>query len=157
MLPKVKVGDDAPELTLPDQNGDTHTLSDYRGQWVLVYFYPRDNTPGCTIEACAMRDHFPEFEKLDVRVFGISTDSAKKHANFAKKYNLPFTLLADDNQEAVEVFGVWGLKKFMGREFMGTHRMSFLIDPSGKIVKIYEKVKVATHAEEVLADRRAMD
>ncbi|MDA0711878.1 MAG: peroxiredoxin, partial [bacterium] len=99
MLPKVKVGDDAPELTLPDQNGDTHTLSDYRGQWVLVYFYPRDNTPGCTIEACAMRDHFPEFEKLDVRVFGISTDSAKKHANFAKKYNLPFTLLADDNQE----------------------------------------------------------
>jgi peroxiredoxin Q/BCP len=153
----LKVGDNAPEFTLQDQNGDSHTLSDYKGQWVLVYFYPRDNTPGCTIEACGIRDHYPEFEKLDVKVFGISTDTVKKHANFVKKYDLPFTLLADVDQEVVELFGVWGLKKFMGLKFMGTHRMSFLIDAKGKVAKVYEKVKVKVHAEEVMADVKAMD
>jgi peroxiredoxin Q/BCP len=156
MIPKVKKGDKAPDFTLQDQRGDSHTLSDYKGQWVLVYFYPRDNTPGCTIEACAIRDHFPEFATLDVKVFGISTDTVKKHANFVKKYDLPFTLLADEDQEVVELFGVWGLKKFMGREFMGTHRMSFLIDPKGKVGKVYEKVKVKLHAQEVLADVKTM-
>ena len=156
MIPKVKKGDKAPDFTLQDQRGDSHTLSDYKGQWVLVYFYPRDNTPGCTTEACAIRDYFPEFETLDVKVFGISTDTVKKHANFVKKYDLPFTLLADEDQEVVELFGVWGLKKFMGREFMGTHRMSFLIDPKGKVGKVYEKVKVKLHAQEVLADVKTM-
>jgi peroxiredoxin Q/BCP len=156
MIPKVKVGEKAPDFTLQDQNGESHTLSDYKGQWVLVYFYPRDNTPGCTTEACAIRDHFSEFEKLGVKVFGISTDTVKKHANFVKKYALPFTLLADEEQVVVELFGVWGLKKFMGREFMGTHRMSFLIDAKGKIAKVYEKVKVKEHAEEVLADVKRM-
>lgn len=156
MASKIAVGDVAPDFTLKDQNGDAHTLLDYRGQWVLVYFYPRDNTPGCTTEACAIRDRFPEFGKLDIQVFGISTDTVKKHANFVAKYDLPFTLLADEDQEVVNLYGVWGLKKFMGREFMGTHRMSFLIDPKGKVAKVYEKVKPARHAEDVLADRKTL-
>jgi len=149
-------GDAAPDFTLADQNGDEHTLSDYRGQWVLVYFYPRDNTPGCTIEACGIRDLFPEFEAKEMVIFGISTDTIRKHANFVKKYDLPFTLLADVDQEVVNLYGVWGLKKFMGREFMGTNRKSYLIDPEGKIAKVYEKVKPAVHAEEVLADQEAL-
>ncbi len=156
MTSTLKAGDVAPDFTLNDQNGDAHTLSDYRGQWVLVYFYPRDNTPGCTTEACAIRDRFPEFGKLKIKVFGISTDTVKKHANFVTKYALPFTLLADEDQEVVNLFGVWGLKKFMGREFMGTNRMSFLIDPKGKIAKVYEKVKPAEHADEVLGDRKGV-
>lgn len=149
-------GDAAPDFTLADQNGDEHTLSDYRGEWVLVYFYPRDNTPGCTIEACGIRDLFPEFEAKEMVIFGISTDTIRKHANFVKKYDLPFTLLADVDQEVVNLYGVWGLKKFMGREFMGTNRKSYLIDPEGKIAKVYEKVKPAVHAEEVLADQEAL-
>jgi peroxiredoxin Q/BCP len=153
---KLKAGDLAPDFTLKDQNGETHTLSIYRSQWVLIYFYPRDNTPGCTVEACAIRDRFDEFNKQEINVFGISTDSVKKHANFADKYNLPFTLLADENQVVVNLYGVWGMKKFMGREYMGTNRMSFLIDPAGKIVKIYEKVKPAEHANEILADHKVL-
>ena len=153
---KLSVGNTAPDFTLPDQNGEEHTLSSYKSQWVLIYFYPRDNTPGCTTEACAIRDQFPAFEKLNIQVFGISTDTVKKHANFANKYDLPFTLLADVEQQVVESYGVWGLKKFMGPEFMGTHRMSFLISPKGKIAKVYEKVKPAEHANEVLEDLRAM-
>ena len=152
----LKKGNKAPDFTLADQNGEEHTLSDYQGQWVLVYFYPRDNTPGCTTEACGIRDVYAEFKAQDVKVFGISTDTVRKHANFVKKYDLPFTLLADVDQEVVNLYGVWGLKKFMGREFMGTNRMSFLIDPKGKIAKVYEKVKPADHAEEVLADRKVL-
>lgn len=155
-MSKLKTGDLAPDFTLKDQNGETHTLSIYRGQWVLIYFYPRDNTPGCTAEARAIRDRFDEFNKQEINVFGISTDSVKKHANFADKYNLPFTLLADENQVVVNLYGVWGMKKFMGREYMGTNRMSFLIDPAGKIVKIYEKVKPAEHANEILADHKVL-
>ena len=149
-------GDAAPDFTLKDQNETSHTLSDYRGQWVLIYFYPRDNTPGCTAEACAIRDQFPDFESLNIKVFGISTDSAKKHAKFAQKYALLFTLLADEEKEVVKCYGVWKPKKFMGREFLGTLRHSFLIDPEGRIAKVYDKVKPAQHAAEVLADRQAL-
>ena len=149
---KVSIGTPAPQFSLPDQNGETHKLEDYKGNWVLIYFYPRDDTPGCTKEACAIRDNYPDFQKLEVKVFGISTDSVNKHEKFVNKYALPFTLLADDNKKVVELYGVLGLKKFMGKEFMGTKRMSFLIDPKGKIAKIYEKVKPAEHAEEVLRD-----
>lgn len=137
---------------LPDQDGVSHTLSDYKGQWVLLYFYPKDDTPGCTMEACAIRDNFPAFGKLQAQVFGVSVDPVAKHKKFAEKYKLPFTLLSDEDKLVVNAYGVWGKKKFMGREYMGTNRMSFLIDPQGNIAKVYEKVKPKEHAEEVLAD-----
>ncbi len=149
---KLKVGQLAPGFTLQDQNGNNHKLSDYKGQWVLIYFYPKDDTPGCTKEACSIRDNFPKFTKSKTKVFGISVNSVKSHAKFAKKYKLPFTLLADENKSVVKKYGVWAKKKFMGREYMGTLRTSFLIDRKGKVVKIYENVKPEIHAEEVLKD-----
>ncbi len=145
-------GQKAPNFTLPDQTGVSHTLSDYTGKWVLLYFYPKDDTPGCTTEACTIRDNYGLFKKKGIVVLGISTDSVKSHAKFAEKFTLPFTLLADEDKQVVNLYGVWGKKKFMGREYMGTMRNSFLIDPSGKIAKIYEGVKPADHASEVLAD-----
>lgn len=149
---KLKVGQLAPDFALPDQDGKKHALSDYRGKWALLYFYPKDDTPGCTKEACDIRDTFPRFGKLKAVVFGVSVDSVKSHKKFAEKYKLPFILLADENKKVVEQYGVWAKKKFMGREYMGTFRTSFLIDPKGKIAKIYENVKPEGHAEEVLAD-----
>lgn len=152
----LKIGDLAPDFTLPDQSGKPHSLKAERGNWVLLYFYPKDDTPGCTTEACALRDNFPKFKKLGVSVFGVSVDKVKSHAKFADKYDLPFTLLADEDKTLVKAYGVWGKKKFMGREYMGTKRWSFLIDPKGKIAKIYQDVKPATHAEEVLADLKSL-
>lgn len=146
------VGQQAPDFTLPDQDGVMHALSEYKGKWVLLYFYPKDNTPGCTIEACTIRDQFKDFTKIDAVVLGVSTDSVKSHKKFADGFNLPFTLLADENKEVVGSYGVFGEKKMMGRTYMGTKRTSFLIDPSGKVAKVYEKVKPEKHAEEVLAD-----
>ena len=146
----------APRFTLSDQNGKTHPLADERGHWVLLYFYPKDDTPGCTKEACGIRDSFPDFKKLKIAVFGISVDSAASHKKFEEKYDLPFTLLADEKKEVVKKYGVWGKKKFMGRSYEGTLRTSFLIDPQGKIAKIYENVNPVGHAEEVLADLRAL-
>lgn len=143
-------GKKAPAFTLPDQTGKPHALKNYAGQWVLLYFYPKDDTPGCAKEACMIRDHFPDFKKLKIIVLGVSVDSVKSHAQFIKKYKLPFTLLSDLNKEVVEKYGVWQKKKFMGREYWGTLRTSFLINPEGKIAKIYENVKPETHAEEVL-------
>lgn len=148
----VKVGALSPDFTLMDQRGREHTLSDYRGQWVALYFYPKDDTSGCTKEACVIRDDFAQFAKLRARVFGVSVDSVKSHALFAKKYNLPFSLLADEKKEVVKKYGVWQEKKIMGREYMGTVRTSFLIDPRGKIAKIYKKVEPAIHAAELLRD-----
>ena len=149
---KLKLKQKTPAFCLADQDGELHAPRLYLGQWLLIYFYPKDNTPGCTKEACSIGDNFPAFKKLGLKVLGISTDSVKSHKKFADKYKLPFTLLADEKKEAVKKYGVWGKKKFMGREYMGTLRTSFLIDPKGKIVKIYEKVNPVTHAEEVLAD-----
>ena len=148
----IKQGQQAPDFTLPDQTGKQHKLSSYQGQWVLLYFYPKDDTPGCTTEACTIRDNFPAFKKLKVQVFGISIDDVASHEKFVKKYDLPFTLLSDAEKNVVETYGVWGMKKFMGREYMGTNRMSFLINPKGKIAKIYSSVKPELHAEEVLKD-----
>lgn len=148
----LKTNQKAPDFTRPDQDGANHSLSDYKGQWMLIYFYPKDDTSGCTKEACQIRDNFPAFKKLGIKVLGVSVDSVKSHEKFAKKYELPFTLLADEDKSLVTLYGVWGEKKFMGRTYMGTKRMSFLIDPEGKIAKIYEKVKPDVHAEEVLAD-----
>lgn len=152
----LKQGDKAPEFNLPDQNGAMHALKDERGKWVLLYFYPKDDTPGCTTEACSLRDSFPAFEKLGITVFGASADSVKSHGKFAEKYKLPFTLLADEEKTLVNDYGVWGKKKFMGREYLGVKRWSFLIDPNGKIAKIYEDVKPAQHVEMVLADLKEL-
>ena len=150
MLPKV--GTKAKNFTLPDQEGKLHILKEYTGQWVVLYFYPKDDTPGCTVEACQFRDTFPQFKRSQAVVFGVSVDAVKKHAKFATKYKLPFTLLSDEEKKVVELYGVWAKKKFMGREYMGILRTTFLINPVGKIAKIYENVKPAGHAEEVLKD-----
>lgn len=147
-----KIGSQAPDFTLSDQDGDMHTLSDYRGKWVLLYFYPKDDTPGCTIEACTLRDQFKDFTTIGTVILGVSTDSVSSHKKFANAYELPFTLLADEHKEVVGRYGVFGEKKFMGRTYMGTKRSSFLIDPSGKIAKVYEKVKPEQHAVEVVVD-----
>ena len=151
-----EAGQPAPAIELPDGDGRVHRLADYRGSWVLVYFYPKDNTSGCTKEACAIRDVYPRFGKLDAVVLGVSVDPVKSHRSFADRHELPFTLLSDEKKEVVKRWGAWGKKKFMGREYMGTSRISFLVDPGGTIAKIYEKVKPASHAEEVLADLEAL-
>jgi peroxiredoxin Q/BCP len=153
---KLTVGNKAPDFDVQDQDGKTQSLKQYKGKWVLLYFYPKDDTPGCTKEACAFRDNFPAFKKLDAVVLGVSIDSVAKHVKFIEKYQLPFTLLADVDKQIVDAYDVWGKKKFMGREYMGTFRTSFLIDPQGKIAKIYEEVKPEQHAEEVLKDIKAL-
>jgi len=153
---KLTIGDKAPEFNLPDQKGSLHSLKDQKGKWTLLYFYPKDDTPGCTIEACTIRDNYPAFKKLGITVFGMSEDPVKKHEKFSEKYDLPFTLLSDEEKETLKAYGVWGKKKFMGREYMGVSRESFLIDPKGKIAKIYEKVKPAKHAEETLEDLKTL-
>lgn len=152
----LKVGQKALEFTLPDQSGALHTLKDYLGKFVLIYFYPKDDTPGCTKEACAIRDEFPKFEKLKIKVFGVSADSPKSHKKFEEKYKLPFTLLSDESKNMIKEYGAWGKKKFMGREYDGIFRNSFLIDDKGKIAKIYEKVKPEEHAGDVLADLKIL-
>ena len=152
----LKVGDAAPAFTLPDQEGKQHSLSDEKGKWVLIYFYPKDDTPGCTTEACTLRDNFAGFKKLKAVVFGVSADSVKSHGSFATKFKLPFPLLSDENKQMLQAYGAWGEKNFMGKKYMGIFRNSFLINPQGKIAKIYEKVKPAEHAEEVLADLTAL-
>ncbi|HTF91010.1 MAG TPA: thioredoxin-dependent thiol peroxidase [Planctomycetota bacterium] len=156
MASSIQVGSVAPDIALPDQDGVSRKLSELRGKWVLVYFYPRDDTPGCTIEACALRDSSAQYAKQGIEVLGISADPVQKHRKFADKFKLPFTLLADEDKRAIKTYGAWGRKKFMGREFDGILRQSFLIDPKGRIAKVYEKVKPSDHAEEVLADVAAL-
>ena len=152
----LKVKQKAPDFVLKDQAGQEQSLSDYRDQWVLVYFYPKDDTPGCTKEACMIRDDFPKFKKLKLKVLGISADSVKSHAKFVEKYDLPFTLLSDEDKKVIKSYKVWAKKKFMGREYMGILRTSFLVDPKGNIAKIYENVKPAEHAEEILIDLKKL-
>jgi len=148
---KLKEGDQAPDFAAQTQNGDMISLSVLRGKNVILYFYPKDDTPGCTKEACAFRDDFAAFRKKGAVVLGVSIDSAKSHAKFAEKYKLPFTLVVDEAKEIVQKYGVWGEKRFMGRNYMGTHRVTFLIGPDSKIRKIWPLVKPAEHAREVLA------
>ena len=149
---KIKIGVKAPNFILSDQKGRRHKFSEYRGQWVLLYFYPKDDTPGCTKEACMIRDNFPKLKKIKAKVFGVSIDSVKSHKKFHKKYKLPFDILSDENKEIVKAYGVWKRKSFAGKTFIGTLRTSFLIDPQGKIAKIYKNVKPEIHAEEILRD-----
>jgi peroxiredoxin Q/BCP len=145
-----KIGNLAPAFTLQDQAGARHALKDHRGQIVLVYFYPKALTPGCTVQACGLRDSSKALAKLGVKVFGISTDPVKLLAKFTEKHKLNFTLLADEDHAVAEKYGVWGPKKFMGRDYIGLHRMSFIIDRDGKLRHIIEKVNTKTHHDDVL-------
>lgn len=145
----------APDFLLPDQNGVTHTLKQYKGKWVIVYFYPKDATPGCTKEACNFRDGRTILEDAGAVVLGISKDSVASHKKFADKHKLDFTLLSDTATETIKAFGAWKPKKFMGREYMGISRNTYLIDPKGEIVKSYENVNPLTHVGAILKDLEA--
>ncbi|HZI59803.1 MAG TPA: thioredoxin-dependent thiol peroxidase [Pyrinomonadaceae bacterium] len=146
----LKEGTTAPAFKTTDQNGESVSLKDLRGRKVVLYFYPKDDTPGCTKEACSFRDAYSKFKKKDITVLGVSPDKEAAHKKFVTKYQLPFTLLADTDHSIAEAYGVWGEKKFMGRTYLGVHRTTFLIDEKGKIRKIFEKVKPEDHASEVL-------
>jgi peroxiredoxin Q/BCP len=153
----ISAGVQAPDFILPDEAGKEHKLSDYVGSPLVLYFYPKDNTPGCTKEACNFRDDYSEYEKAGVVILGVSPDSPRKHTNFINKYDLPFTLLSDVSHEVCELYGVWGRKKFMGREYDGVFRTTFLIDAQGKILKVFENVKPADHSAEVLESLREIE
>jgi peroxiredoxin Q/BCP len=148
---KLKVGDKAPEFTAPAAGGASVSLADYRGKNVVLYFYPKDDTPGCTKEACAFRDEFDAIKKKGAVVLGVSIDSVASHDKFTAKYKLPFVLLADEDKAIVGAYGVWGPKTFMGRKYEGVHRVTFLIGPDGRIKEIWPSVKPEQHAAEVLA------
>lgn len=142
----------APDFSLPDQDGVIRTLSDYKGSWVLIYFYPKDDTPGCTKEACGFRDLAEEYKKNNVVILGISKDSVVSHKKFAEKYHLSFPLLSDETKDVIKSYGAWGEKKFMGRVFDGIKRISFLINPDQMIQKEYLKVNVFDHSKEIVKD-----
>ncbi len=150
MPDKLKEGDKAPDFAVSDAEGKTVRLKDLRGKKVALYFYPKDDTPGCTKEACSFRDSFAKFKRRGIEVLGVSLDNERSHQKFAEKYGLPFRLLADTGRKVSEAYGTYGEKKFMGRKYMGNNRMTFLIDESGKIKKIFSKVKPEDHADEVL-------
>lgn len=147
---KLELNKPAPIFELSDQDGKVHKLSDYLGKRVVLYFYPKDDTPGCTAEACSFRDNYSVFKQNGIEILGVSADSEKSHAKFQEKYELPFTLLSDPEHTVSEAYGVWGLKKFLGREYYGINRTTFLIDEAGNLVKIYEKVKPTEHAQEIM-------
>jgi peroxiredoxin Q/BCP len=147
----LKAGEPAPNFELKDNEGKLHKLTDYAGQTIVVYFYPRDNTPGCTTEACSFRDAYADFREAGVEVIGISPDSEKSHTNFINKFELPFILLSDPDHKTCNAFGVWGPKKMAGREYEGVYRTTFIIGPEGMIKKVFENVKPADHSHEVLA------
>ena len=149
-------GSEAPSFSFREADGSERSTADLAGSHYLVYFYPRDNTPGCTAEACGFRDNLTPLNKLGLTVIGVSCDSEKSHEKFRAKHDLPFPLAADESQEIVKAFGVWGEKSFMGRTFEGIHRVSFLVGPDGKIVKTYHKVKAKTHPDQVLSDAREL-
>ncbi len=146
---KLKIGEKAPEFKSVDQNNKSVSLSDYRGKKVILYFYPKDLTPGCTDQSCNLRDNYTDLQSEGFEVIGVSADDVNKHQKFIDKHNLPFTLLADTQKEVCTLYGVWGEKKFMGRTFMGINRTTFIIDENGIISHIIEKVKTKTHTEQI--------
>ena len=148
----LSVGDKAPAFSAPDQHGTVQTLAQYSGLWVLLYFYPKDDTPGCTTQACGLRDAMAEYEEVGITVIGVSKDSATSHEKFCNKYNLPFTLLSDESTEINQAYGAWQEKSMYGKKYMGTARIAYLIHPDGTIASVYTKVKPAEHAAEVLDD-----
>lgn len=146
----LKEGDKAPEFTLKDTNGKTVSLKDFRGKKVVLYFYPKDDTPGCTKEACSFRDNLPAFGDLNAVVLGVSADTEESHRKFTSKYNLPFTLLSDPDKKVIQEYGVWKEKNMYGKKSMGIERTTFVIDEQGRIMKVFPKVKVDGHVEEVM-------
>ncbi len=152
----ISAGIQAPDFELQDDQGKVQKLSDYLGRPVVLYFYPKDDTPGCTTEACGFRDDYSAYQDAGVVILGVSPDSVNKHAKFKEKHNLPFTLLADDEHRVCELYGVWGRKKFMGREYDGVFRTTFLIGADGKILKVFEDVKPSEHSVDVLQALREL-
>jgi thioredoxin-dependent peroxiredoxin len=150
----IESGITAPDFELPDETGTLRRLSDYRGKAVVLYFYPKDDTTGCTAEACNFRDDYSAYEKAGVEILGVSPDTVKSHVKFKQKYGLPFSLLADKDHKVCELYGVWALKKFMGREYMGVLRTTFLIDAEGQIARVFENVKPAEHSADLLSELR---
>ena len=149
-MTNLKIGDKAPNFSGLDQDGNKHSLSDYKGKKLVVFFYPKASTPGCTAEACDLRDNFERFKANNYEILGVSADSAKRQANFIEKNELPFPLLADEEKSVIEAFGVWGPKKFMGKEYDGIHRTTFVIDENGILIDVIEKVKTKAHAAQIL-------
>lgn len=144
-------------FSLPDQDGKIRDLNEFLGKWLVLYFYPKDNTPGCTKEACNFRDSYHELQKMGVQILGVSKDSVPSHKKFAEKFDLNFPILSDTEKEIIKKYGAWGLKKFMGREFEGVLRNTYLIDPKGNIAKTYEKVNPLTHASEIIDDLKTFN
>jgi peroxiredoxin Q/BCP len=149
-MTSLQAGDKAPDFSGTNEKGEQVSLGDFKGKKLILFFYPKDNTPGCTAEACNLRDNFSELKSKGYALLGVSPDSEKKHLNFIAKYELPFPLLADTEQETLNAYGVWGLKKMYGREYMGVFRTTFVIDEKGVIEKVFTKVKTKTHAEQIL-------
>lgn len=148
----LKVGDKVPNFKSIDQDGNTIQFNEYQGRKLVVFFYPKASTPGCTVEACNLRDNFELLKEKGFELLGVSADNQKRQTNFRNKYNFPFPLLADENKEVINTFGVWGLKKFMGREYDGIHRKTFLIDEKGFVMKVIDKVKTKSHASQILEE-----
>ena len=149
-MTKLQPGDAAPDFSAPDQTGATRTLGEFAGKRLVLYFYPKDDTPGCTAEACSLRDSYARFQQEGYEILGVSPDSAKRHVKFIDKYELPFDLLADEDHAVAEAYGVWGEKKFMGRTYDGIHRTTFVIGADGKLEDVITKVKTKEHAEQLL-------
>jgi len=148
----LKVGDSAPKFTAINQNSESISSESLKGSKYIIFFYPKDNTPGCTAEACSIRDHYRKLQKAGYKAFGVSPDSPKKHQNFIGKFDLQYDLLADTEQEMLKAFGAWGEKSFMGKKYIGVHRSTFVVDEEGKISHIYSKVKTKTHGQDLLND-----
>lgn len=149
-MEELKKGDKAPEFTGTDQNGNQIKLSDFRGSKVILYFYPKDNTPGCTAQACSLRDGYDDLLKAGFKIIGVSPDSEKSHQKFSEKFNLPFPLIPDTKKEIIQAYGVWGRKKFMGKEYDGVFRTTFVIDEAGNIESVVSKVDTKKHAAQIL-------
>lgn len=146
----LKIGDFAPKFQCKDQNGNLISLSDFKGKKVVIFFYPKANTPGCTAEACNLSDNYLKFKSLGYEIIGVSADSEKLQKKFSDKFNFPYSLLCDENKDVINAFGVWGLKKFMGKEYMGINRTTFIVDEKGKIINIIEKVKTKDHTNQII-------
>jgi peroxiredoxin Q/BCP len=149
-MTSIKKGDQAPNFSALDQDGNKHSLSDYKGKKLVIFFYPKANTPGCTAEACDLRDNFARFEAGNYALLGVSADNAKAQSNFKNKYEFPFPLLADEDKSVIQAFGVWGPKKFMGKEYDGIHRTTFVIDENSVIEEVITEVKTKSHASQIL-------